>query len=116
MQFPFVKNSKGIEIPFPSFISSEYNSKLFTVKTDDFGDLGLYDVGWKLGFKEFPELQVSCETRLEVKYLPSFTGDKISDQTLSCYENWTLQVPAYTDGFGKPATMKIDLGETNDFL
>jgi hypothetical protein len=47
-----------------------------------------------------------------VGYEPAFIGDEISDQIITCGNTWSLKVPDYTDIFGYPAKVIVDLANS----
>ena len=50
----------------PSFVKLDKNSFSFTVNGAKYEQPGFYNIGWKLGYAEFPEAQVKCMVPLQV--------------------------------------------------
>jgi hypothetical protein len=86
---------------------------VFKLDKAGYDDVGMYEIGWSLGYMELPLLTTSCTNLLQVMYQPVFKGDLISSpQTLSCFDRdkWSLNIPTYTDLEEKKASYVIDLG------
>ena len=89
---------------------------MFTIDGATVKDAGHYNFGWKLGYAEYPEGQVTCTAAFDVNYTPKFIGDEIDVQSLACNFPWNLKVPIYTDLFGQTCISKVELGDTSEFL
>lgn len=87
-------------------------SQVFTVDGALIEDAGTYNIGLKLGYKEYHDAQVRCMTQITVKYIPKFNGITIEPQSLACKYPWSLKVPIYADTFKKTVLVNVDLGET----
>jgi hypothetical protein len=47
---------------------------------------------------------IECKKKVEVSYLPVFSGEEIPEQSIVCGEPWSpLKIPEYTDAFGSKA-------------
>jgi hypothetical protein len=55
---------------------------MFAVSASDQSALGFYELGIKLGYKEFPDSIVTCSQQLNVIYDPIFNGADFMDQTI----------------------------------
>ena len=100
----------------PSFVKLDETSFSFTVNGAKYEQSGIYNIGWKLGYAEFPEAQVNCMVPLQVKYVPQFIGETIDVQTLACKFPWSFKLPTFKDIFQEPVNSKVNLGATSDFL
>jgi hypothetical protein len=100
----------------PSFVKLDKTSFVFTVDGATYEQSGNYNIGWKLGFAEFPEAQVKCTVPIQVKYVPKFIGESIDFQTLACRFPWSLKIPTFKDIFSEPISSTVNLGATSDFL
>jgi hypothetical protein len=61
------------------------------------------------GYKEFPNDKVMCLRDVRVSYVPTFTGDEVTDHTLFVGEDWSLGISPFVDFFGEKAEFKINL-------
>ena len=113
---PFASNTFGEEVALPWFANYNARTSTFSLQKVKYEDLGSYFIGLKIGYVEYPGYVVSCKTRVDVNYQPAFTGDLISDQSIKCGQHWSLKVPKYTDPFGEPAKVLIDLADSAFFL
>ena len=77
---------------------------------------GVYKVGLRLGYEEFPLSIVECLKVLSISYVPDFFGDYIPEQTIFVGDKWQIEIPKYKEIFGNEAQMEIELGETENFL
>lgn len=55
---PIALDANGAEIQLPKFVNFLEGSKEFTVTNPVFGDIGLYLIGFRLGYAEYPAAQV----------------------------------------------------------
>jgi hypothetical protein len=114
-QKPIALN-KEQEIELPFFVKFDTKSKIFTLDGASFTEIGIYNIGLKLGYTEYPDSQVMCTTQITIKYVPKFIGNTIDTQTLACKFPWSFKVPTYTDTFKQSVTTNVNLGETRAFL
>ena len=107
----------GTQVKFPKFLTFDEKEKLFTLKTTADIAEGLYQVGLRLGYKEFEEFIVTCTKVVAVVYEPIFKGEEIEDQTIIVGQDWKITLPTYTDGFGLECKVTtLELGKSLDFL
>jgi hypothetical protein len=51
-----------------------------------------------------------------VEYIPTFTGDKVDDHSVTCEQPWSLTLPEYIDFEKKPARLSVDFGEAQSMF
>ena len=55
IQEPIALNNEKNKIELPYFVKFDKKSKVLTVDGASFGDVGAYNIGWKLGYEEYPD-------------------------------------------------------------
>jgi hypothetical protein len=102
---PVALDSGGKELAFPSSVSYDSVTNMFTAGAVEPKDFGSYLIGLKIGYTEFPKLDIVCTAKLQVNYEVTFTGPEIPQQKFLAGQTWKLQIPQYTDAFGQKATV-----------
>lgn len=69
---PVMLDERGNPDRLPHYISFERLSRLFTVKDITMDDMGSWTVGLKLGYKEYPDFDVTCTASLTTAYHAEF--------------------------------------------
>lgn len=62
------------QVGLPLFIQFDPKSKIFSVKSMSYYDKGDWQIGLRLGYREYPDADSYCKKPLEVIYKPTFVG------------------------------------------
>lgn len=112
---PIIKNVA--QDPAPSIIKFLPETHAFSIQGSDANAIGSWDVGLRLGFKEFPEFHRECLKLVNI--FPdgaTFVGAEVPDVNFSVGESFELFLPTFTDAFGRIAQVALDLGSAAEFI
>ena len=80
LETPFATDAQEVKIDMPSFVKYDYEKSLFSFQQIREEDFGSYFFGLRIGYAEYPTRMIECKKKVEVSYLPVFTGEEILDQ------------------------------------
>lgn len=107
-------NDNNQEVSLPGFVT--YKSFQFQIANPPFESIGTYQFGIKLGFQEYPSTIVTCLKKVMVQYITKFKGTVPQTIVFPSDKPYELVLPEFTDVFGKPAKVSVQLDETLDFF
>ena len=113
---PYILNEKQQELSLPSFAKFNQARLGYTLKKPKFEQLGVYQFGITVGYKEFTGSEIHCLKKVEIEYKTRFSGEIPSSQVIPCEQPYTYILPPYLDVFDKAAQVTMSMSEVKEFM